>query len=49
MLSWFIGGHPMLEWNDPAPLGGPEHSAFGFDGGEGEIFFDNLTVAPLMQ
>ena len=48
-LSWFVSGHPMLEWNDPTPLAGPGHTAFGFDGGEEDIFFDNLTVTPLHQ
>jgi hypothetical protein len=47
VLSWSIAGHEMLEWTDPAPLGGPGHTAFGFDGGDNEVMFDNLTITPL--
>lgn len=47
VLSWFIGGHDMMQWSDPAPLTGPGHTAFGIDGEGGEVFFDNLTIAPL--
>jgi hypothetical protein len=47
LLSWFIAGHDVAQWLDPAPLSGPGHTAFGFDGGEGEVTFDNLTITPL--
>lgn len=47
LLSWFVAGHELMQWMDPAPLGGPGHTAFGFDGGEGEVIFDNLTISPL--
>lgn len=47
LLSWFLAGHELMTWDDPAPLGGPGHTAFGFDGGDGEVTFDNLTIAPL--
>lgn len=46
-LAWFIGGHDMMKWFDPAPLKGEGHTAFGIDGEGGEVFFDNLTIAPL--
>lgn len=46
LVSWYIGGHDMMAWLDPNPLSGPGHEAFGFDGGEGEVFFDNLVVGP---
>jgi len=46
LISWYIGGHDMLAWEDPSPLTGPGHESFGFDGGEGEVFFDNLVIAP---
>jgi hypothetical protein len=48
-LSWYVGGHTFLEWNDPSPLAGSGHTAFGFDGGEEEVFFDNLTITPLHE
>jgi hypothetical protein len=47
VLSWSISGHEMMEWTDPAPLRGPGHTAFGFDGGDNEVIFDNLTITPL--
>jgi hypothetical protein len=47
LLSWFLAGHELMTWDDPAPLGGPGHTAFGFDGAEGDVTFDNLTIAPL--
>jgi hypothetical protein len=49
LLSWYIAGHEMTEWNDPKPLGGPGHEAFGFDGGNEKVYFDNLTITPLRQ
>jgi len=46
LVSWYIGGHDMMAWQDPNPLSGPGHDAFAFDGGDGEVFFDNLVVGP---
>jgi hypothetical protein len=46
LLSWYIGGHDMMAWDDPNPLAGAGHDYFGFDGGESEVFFDNLVIAP---
>ena len=46
LIAWYIGGHDMMVWNDPNPLAGPGHEAFAFDGGESEVFFDNLVVGP---
>jgi len=45
-IAWYIGGHEMMTWTDPEPLTGKGHEAFGFDGGETEVFFDNLVIAP---
>ena len=47
LLSWFIAGHDLMAWDDPKPLTGPGHTAFAFDGADGEVTFDNLTIAPL--
>lgn len=46
IVAWYIDGHEMLTWTDPDPLIGPEHEAFGFDGGRSEVYFDNLVVGP---
>ena len=46
LVAWYIGGHDMMAWDDPNPLTGPGHEAFGFDGGDSEVFFDNLVIGP---
>jgi hypothetical protein len=46
IIAWYIDGHDMMSWTDPQPLAGKGHEAFGFDGGETEVFFDNLVVGP---
>jgi Farnesoic acid 0-methyl transferase len=46
IVAWYINGHDMMAWKDPKPLDGPGHDAFGFDGGDGDVFFDNLVVGP---
>lgn len=46
VVSWYIDGHDMMSWTDPEPLTGPGHEGFGFDGGETEVFFDNLVIGP---
>ncbi|MEO7035359.1 MAG: hypothetical protein ABI548_15650 [Polyangiaceae bacterium] len=46
IIAWYIDGHEMMSWTDPEPLTGPGHDAFGFDGGETEVFFDNLVIGP---
>lgn len=46
IIAWYIDGHEMMSWSDPNPLSGPEHEAFGFDGGRAQVFFDNLVVGP---
>jgi len=46
LVAWYIGGHDMMAWDDPHPLAGPGHESFGFDGGESEVFFDNLVIGP---
>ena len=46
VLSWYIDGHEMMSWSDPNPLSGTGHEAFAFDGGQSEVFFDNLVIGP---
>jgi hypothetical protein len=45
-VAWYINGHDMMAWEDPNPLSGPGHEAFGFDGGDGDVAFDNLIIGP---
>ncbi len=46
-ISWFIDGQRFMEFNDPFPLVGKGHDRFGFSSWEAQLYFDNLTVAPL--
>jgi len=46
-ISWFIDGQRFMDWTDPFPLAGKGHDRFGFSSWEAQLFFDNLTVAPL--
>lgn len=46
IVSWYVGGHDVMSWKDSEPLSGPGHDAFGFDGGQTEVFFDNLVIGP---
>ena len=46
IIAWYINGHDMMAWEDKNPLAGPGHEAFGFDGGQSEVFFDNLIIGP---
>jgi len=46
VLSWYIDGHEMMALSDPNPLSGTGHEAFAFDGGQSEVFFDNLVIGP---
>ena len=46
-IDWRIDGQPFLAWDDPAPLAGPGHDHFAFDGWDTELVFDNLSITPL--
>jgi hypothetical protein len=45
-IEWQIDGKPFLSFDDPSPLGGSEHSYFGFNDWEAELHFDNLKITP---
>jgi hypothetical protein len=47
VLSWSLDGSPMLEWDDPEPLAGPNHEYFAFNNWMVELEFDNLVITPL--
>jgi hypothetical protein len=46
-LNWLIDGQPFMVFDDPFPLRGKGHDRFGFSSWEAQLYFDNLTVAPL--
>ena len=45
-IDWQIDGKPFLTFEDASPLGGKEHSYFGFNDWEAELHFDNLKITP---
>jgi hypothetical protein len=44
-IDWQIDGKPFLDFDDPKPLVGPDHSHLAFNDWEAELHFDNLKVA----
>jgi hypothetical protein len=46
-VAWDLDGQPFLQLDDPAPLAGPGHDRFAFDGWESEVVCDNLEIVPL--
>ncbi len=46
-IEWNIDGQLFLQLDDPAPLAGPGHDRFAFDGWESEVTCDNLELTPL--
>jgi hypothetical protein len=47
-IGWTIDGQPFLEMQEAeAPLSGPGHDRFGFNGWETEVSCDNLKIEPL--
>jgi Farnesoic acid 0-methyl transferase len=48
-IDWFVDDlqTPFLSLDDPQPLEGESHSYFAFSDWESDLWFDNLTIAPL--
>ena len=46
-LEWLIDNKPFLAADDPAPLEGPGHDRFAFEGWESGVACDNLKIIPL--
>jgi hypothetical protein len=46
-IEWQIDGQPFLQFDDGAPLDGPDHAYLGFNDWEAELHFDNLKVVGL--
>jgi len=46
-IDWKVDGQPMLSYDDPKPLDGPDHAYLGFNDWEAELHFDNLKITPL--
>lgn len=46
-VAWQIDGKPFLALDDPQPLEGEGHDAFGFNNWESDLYFDNLRITPL--
>lgn len=47
LLRWSIDGQLFMQFDDPFPLSGKRHDRFGFSSWESQLYFDNLSIAPL--
>jgi len=46
-LEWWLDGERFLAFEDAAPLRGPGHEHFAFNGWDSEVLFDDLVVREL--
>jgi hypothetical protein len=48
-LDWQLDGKPFMEWDDPAPLEGPGHDRFAFEGWEAPAACGRLVITPVKK